>query len=241
MIYIKYKPMKALFIIGLIIVVLIIVLAIRNSISYRKEFERRENRKKENEYYRQQREEWLIKDAARREDEYKTLVKRMSNPSKILRLPTEQELTSFYIMVNEKTEQILIKQKIYSFSEIVGFELFDNQQIIEYRGKQKITSTTKTNTGNMIGRAVVGTAMAGGIGAVIGGSTAKRNTDTTVSDVKTTKVISHDYIVSVTIKNINHPVEKIRLFSDKSLTDEICALLSIIISNNKLRNNGKSS
>ena len=93
----------------------------------------------------------------------------------------------------------------------------------------------------MIGRAVVGTAMAGGIGAVIGGSTAKRNTDTTVSDVKTTKVISHDYIVSVTIKNINHPVEKIRLFSDKSLTDEICALLSIIISNNKLRNNGKSS
>jgi len=42
---------------------------------------------------------------------------------------------------------------------------------------QSGTSTSKANTGNMIGRAVVGGILIGGVGAVIGGLSAKRESD----------------------------------------------------------------
>lgn len=225
--------MYTLLAICIIFVLVIIALTIHNHINKQKRLELKKKKEEEDKYYRQQREEWLMKDAERREGFYKTLITKMSNPSKIIRLPTDNDLTSLYIMINEKTEQVLLKNKVYSFSDILDYSLYDNQTIIEHQGKQKITSTTRTNTGDAIGRAFIGGVLAGEIGAVIGGVTAKQITDTTISVKDTTQETDHDYTIIVNINSIKQPIERIHLFKDKRLTDEICGLLSIIISRNK--------
>lgn len=47
----------------------------------------------------------------------------------------------------------------------------------------KTKSNTKTDTGSMIGRSIVGGAMFGTPGAIIGGSTAKQNTTSTITEI----------------------------------------------------------
>ncbi len=129
--------MYTLLAICIIFVLVIIALTIHNHINKQKRLELKKKKEEEDKYYRQQREEWLMKDAERREGFYKTLITKMSNPSKIIRLPTDNDLTSLYIMINEKTEQVLLKNKVYSFSDILDYSLYDNQTIIEHQGKQK--------------------------------------------------------------------------------------------------------
>ncbi len=224
---------------GLIILIVIVLIAIvifiidipqqkKNRRGLREYYERKKRNEEEDKRYQLLYEEQQKKETERKELKYKSLVEKMSYPNKIICLPNEK-----YIMVNEKTKQILIEKRIYSFHDILGYELFDNQSFTEQHGEQRITSTTKTDTQSMVGRAIVGGVLMGGVGTIAGAATAKKNTDSVLSGGDVKKTVVHDYSVLVTVNNINQPLEKVYLYQDKCLTDEICAILSVILMRNK--------
>jgi len=126
------------------------------------------------------------------------------------------------LLVFESSETLIIANKIYKFRDIVSFEVFDNSQTI-YSGS---VSTTKTKTGSMLGRAAVGGLLLGGVGAIVGGTTAGKETVTEGQATTTT----HDYSIVVTVNNLSNPIIKINLGADLNSMQEITSILSIITS-----------
>ena len=89
------------------------------------------------------------------------------------------------VLSNTNTGKILIGGKIYNMSEITKCDSKTNQggMLTTYEDKTYV----KTNTGSAIGRAVVGGVIAGGVGAVVGASTATK-------EIKTEKVRKDTYV-----------------------------------------------
>ena len=73
-----------------------------------------------------------------------------------------------YILSYEPLEKISLKGKIYDYSQITSYFVSVNPVG---------SSTTKTSLGSALGRAVIGGALLGGVGALIGASTAKKKTE----------------------------------------------------------------
>lgn len=129
------------------------------------------------------------------------------------------------IFVNENTKKIFIKTRTYDFNDILDFTVKDNAVTIHTAS----TSTAKTNTGSMVGRAVAGKVLLGNVGAVIGGATASK----TIEHSESRSMVSHDYSVIITVNNINSPTEIIRLHKNETALNKIVATLTIILKGNK--------
>lgn len=130
------------------------------------------------------------------------------------------------INVYEKDKEIYILGKKYSFKEIMSCQLSDNSRVV----KGNITAITESKTGSMIGRAVVGDLVAGPAGAIIGGTTGKKQTEIKQED----DVTVHDYTVYVNVDSISNPVETINVGNNANLANEILGLFNIIISRNNV-------
>ena len=109
---------------------------------------------------------------------------------------------------------------IYSFDDIIAFELLEDGN-----------SITKGGTG----RAISGGLLFGGVGAIVGGTTAKRKTKSTCTKLQ----------IKITINNITTPAIYINLIVSETKTDgfvyktayssaqNILSVLQIICENNK--------
>lgn len=126
------------------------------------------------------------------------------------------------IIVFGKVNRIWLLGKDLPMNNILSCTFSDNQRI----QKGSISYETKTNTGNMVKRAIVGDVLSGGVGAVIGGTTAKK--ETTVKQ-ENDKVI-HDYTVIINVNNLSEPIVKIPLGTDGAKVNEILGLMNVIIS-----------
>lgn len=111
---------------------------------------------------------------------------------------------SFYddggiVLANIDEDKILIGKVTYRISNIEKCvtSFVSSKAHTTYSEKQVIT----TNTGSTIGRAVVGGVLAGGVGAVIGGSTAQKEVKTVRTPHTTYSAAS--YSVNVDIKGLN--------------------------------------
>jgi hypothetical protein len=78
-----------------------------------------------------------------------------------------------HILVFVSSKILYIANEPMPFEKIIGFELKDNQTTVTKTTSLKYK--TSTNTGSMLGRAVVGGILTGGVGAVVGAATAKKN------------------------------------------------------------------
>lgn len=130
------------------------------------------------------------------------------------------------INVFEDIKKVFVLGKEYSFKEIISCQLSDNSKVV----KGKITAVTKSKNGSVIGRAVVGDLVAGPAGAIIGGTTAKKQTEFIQGADKTV----HDYTVIINVDNISDPVVRIHTGGREELTNEILGLFNIIISRNNV-------
>ena len=126
------------------------------------------------------------------------------------------------IHVYESSKKVFILGKEYSFKDVISCTFSDNPRIV----KGKITAVTKSKNGNVIGRAIVGDVVAGPAGAIIGGTTAKKNTEYIQEDDKTI----HDYTVIINMNSIAEPIIRIHTGEDGKLTNEIVGLMRVIIS-----------
>lgn len=82
---------------------------------------------------------------------------------------------AFY--VNVESQAIIASGRLIAFKDILSCSCSDNSQVLY---NQTAHSTTTTDGGSMVGRAIVGGVIAGDAGAIIGGSTAQKNTTTNI-------------------------------------------------------------
>lgn len=129
------------------------------------------------------------------------------------------------IIVFGKVNRIWLLGKDLPMSDILSCTFNDNQHI----EKGSVSYETKTSTGNMAKRAIVGGVLTGGVGAVVGGATARK--ETTVKQ-ENDKVI-HDYTVIININSLSEPIVKIPLGSDGAKVNEIVGLMNVIINRTK--------
>lgn len=129
-----------------------------------------------------------------------------------------------YIFVNESEQKIMLCEKIYDFAEIISFNVTDNSKVIY----SPTTSATSTNTGSVIGRAVVGGLLTGGVGAIVGGATAKKTTTTSGGESHT----EHKFFINVTVDSISDPIIRLYIGNSAYNANEISSLLSVIINRN---------
>lgn len=132
-----------------------------------------------------------------------------------------------YVHVFIAKSQIYIINKMYNFADIVGCFMSDDPEVI----KGKISAITKTNNANMVARSLVGGALAGTAGAIIGGTTARR--DTHLHQEKDR--VYHTYTIVVNINSLTDPVLTINVGPEENVANEIVGLLNVIISRNKAK------
>lgn len=130
-------------------------------------------------------------------------------------LPAKVSITedvNSYLMVFEPSKKIFLKGKMYDFSQIKGYTVSVNNKVV--------SSGTSASTGSVIGRAALGGALFGGVGAIIGAASANTNTDyETINET----------VITVFTNSISEPSVVLDLVSpDKMTVAQIEGILRII-------------
>lgn len=210
---------------------IIAVILASSSAKHKKEITREE--REELERLEREKIEASAKELAAKIDRYsearEALVPVWGNPDKTIQV-AEADINK-EIRAYAKLKKVVIMGNIYDFSAVLNCHCTDNA-VIE-KGETIITSfgTTESNSGNILGRAIVGGMLAGGAGAVIGGTTAKKNTTTTSVINQGEEKTIHDYSIWISVKDIANPMIEIHIGSDEKLVNEIVALMKAIIAN----------
>ena len=138
-----------------------------------------------------------------------------------------QKVIRFYSKFNEKyspircfTNFIMLQDKVYSFNDILGCELRDDTHTVTAGGVMK----GESNTLNTVGRAVVGSAIAGSTGAILGGMSSSRKYSVSPS-VSTTV---HDYTLYINVNDLANPVVRYNLGDSYNLAMEIVGIIKIV-------------
>ena len=155
--------------------------------------------------------------------EKEKLIEKYGEPDKTI--VVEELNLSKEIIAFGKVNRIWLLGKDLPMGDIISCTFNDNQRI----EKGKVSYETKTSTGNIAKRAVVGGVLLGGTGAVIGGATAKKNT---VVNQENDKLI-HDYTVIININSLSDPIIRIPLGKDGAKVNEIVGLMNVIINRRK--------
>lgn len=158
--------------------------------------------------------------AAEYEIQKQSFLSKNGIPDKTIILEKDEIDSEIHVYENKKI--VFLLGKPYDFKDIMTCTFCDNPKTI----KGKISAVTKSDNGNVIGRSIVGGVVGGTAGAVIGGSTARRNTEYVQEDDK----IIHDYTVIVNINSITNPIIRINTGDNGRLTNEIVGLMKVIIS-----------
>lgn len=115
------------------------------------------------------------------------------------------------------------------FSTILSYNVRDNSSLESYSSGSIATSTTTTDTGSLLGRAAVGGIVAGGVGAIIGASSAKKNTETSFGGSFSTTTTKHDYTLYLNVNSLENPVIEIYFSQDEKALNETIATLNVIL------------
>lgn len=124
------------------------------------------------------------------------------------------------------------------FGRIIGFDIIDVNGGRSTPLISANTTVTKTDTGDMIKRAIIGGVFAGGVGAVIGAKTAKKTTTTELSQVDEFRNLIRQKLNSTNLEliiktnDISNPTLKVRFDMFKKEAEEMAALLTAIINQN---------
>lgn len=104
-----------------------------------------------------------------------------------------------YIKFNDNTKQALISPKfnprIVNYSDILDFELIEDGETVVTKGG--------------LGKAIVGGVLFGHVGAIVGGTTSKKKSITSISVLK----------IKISVRDMNNPNAYINLITTSTKTD----------------------
>ncbi len=194
---------------------------------------RRHDKKKEQEdeerdrIRRRNREQWREKQEAEYNTQRTKLIDRLGECVLDIDLGDYEEYDiNTHVMLFESSQIIRIKAQEYKFSDILGYSLVDDAT------SETITTSTgtaKTSTGSMLGRAVVGGVLTGGLGAVAGAATAKKN----ISDNATSQTTTmHNYTLYINVNSLQEPTISLNLGNDVSIAQKLAGAVNVIIERN---------
>lgn len=176
---------------------------------------------------RRNREQWRGKQEAEYNTQRTKLIDRLGECVLDIDLGDYEEYDiNTHVMLFEASQIIRIKAQEYKFSDILGYSLVDDAT------SETITSSTgtaKTSTGSMLGRAVVGGMLTGGLGAVAGAVTAKKN----ISDNATSQTTTmHNYTLYINVNSLQEPTISLNLGNDVSIAQKLAGAVNVIIERN---------
>lgn len=138
--------------------------------------------------------------------------------------------TEKHIYVFEERKILLLQNEPIPFDNILGFELKDNQSTITKTTSPKYK--TSTSIGSMVGRAIVGGILTGGVGAAVGAATAKKTTEV-VEEGKTRTITRHNYKITLNIDDMSNPVRIIEFGSYDDIAEKVANVLNVILHRNQ--------
>lgn len=127
---------------------------------------------------------------------------------------------------------------VIPFRRIIGYEIIDVNNNRSTPLIKATTTVTKTDTGDMIKRAVIGGVVAGGVGAVIGAATAQKTTTSELSKVDEYRNLIHintnstNLALIIKTDDIASPNLEIPFDSFKKKAEDLAASLNAIITHN---------
>ena len=148
------------------------------------------------------------------------LVNKYGNPDKVISL-NGYDINNDIIAFGN-TKRVWIAGKDLQMSDILNCTYNDNS----YIEKGAVSYETRTKNGSMATRAIVGGVLTGGVGAMVGGATAKKST--IVNQENDTLI--HDYTVIINVNSLSEPIIRIPLGNDIDMVDDIVGLMNVIIS-----------
>lgn len=149
----------------------------------------------------------------------KELISKYGTPTKTFKF--EQYNLENEIIAFEESKRIWICGKDLQMSDILKCSYVDDYSIV----KGKIISSTKTNNGSMVKRAIVGDLLLGGAGAIIGGTTSQK---TTITNQESDKVY-HDYTIMINVNRLAEPIIRIHIGDNLRTVNEIMGLINVVI------------
>lgn len=153
-------------------------------------------------------------------DKLNELKEKYGEPDRFFTIKDPTEISS-QIIPFSSAKRVSLLGKDLAFDDILSVQMEDDKIV----RKGQMTAITTTNNGNMIKRAVVGDVLLGGAGAVIGGSTAEKNT----TYQQEPDVIIHNYCVLINIKDLKNPILRILMGQDGKKSQDLVALINAII------------
>lgn len=129
-----------------------------------------------------------------------------------------------------ESELLYVDGREVWFKDIISYCITDDNRIIH--GEVEYTSKTSTSMGSLLGRSAVGTVLGGGLGAVIGASSASKNT-TTIGTQKN-DIIIHRYSLLINVRSLEDPLIRINLGSSTKKAEEVNAIFAYIIASKRL-------
>ena len=207
----------------IILIVALLLLVLIGAISSASNEEKEAEREKRRKEARERREKELEEKKQVYELKKGEQTAKLGEADKVI--PIEEYDIDKEIAIFGQAEKIVLLGNEFSFSDILSCSAEDDYKVI--KGKTEYTSQTKASNGSAVGRAIVGGVLAGGAGAIIGGSTAKKETTTLVHQKDDT--IIHRYAVIVNVNSLSNPIITIPLGADKAKLNEIVGLLNVII------------
>lgn len=145
------------------------------------------------------------------------------NPTKIIQI---DELKVVLLFAEKKI--VCINKEELLFDDILSSKLIDNYQI--EHGQITGKSETTTDTASLIGRSVAGTLVAGEAGAIIGASSASK--ETTTNYTQGNDKLIHDYTLLITLKKFDSPVVKLHIGNNWEVATELEHMF-VLITNEK--------
>jgi hypothetical protein len=197
--------------------------------------EEEDRKKREEEKMAKQREQEELQKT--REDEYLAVFNKRfgsygAKTIDILIGKDKLELCNHFLVFGDGNILVVNNDEI-PFSKLIGYNVQDNSETIATSSIASYTSTTSTSTGSMLGRAVVGGVLLGGVGALAGATTAKQNTTTTpTGKTTTTTKTRHNYVIFINVDDLNNHTRKLNIGDDAEKLNNITNVLNIILQRN---------
>lgn len=165
--------------------------------------------------------------------DYGKLVEQFGEATSSFVIGSDETKVESYLYVFESSSIVYLRNESIPFSKILGFDLNDDTETI-FHNEISYRSETSTNTGSLVGRALVGGLIGGGVGALIGANTASTTTTITPIRSDTSSTVKHKYSLLLNIDDLSNPIRAIKLGADTMKSYTIANIVNIIVQRNNI-------